>query len=151
MCLRSKKTIIFFDENLRHWDHSDEQKKAVHLVPVASSLVFVVKGGKSKDSAVDGVLTQTVLNPARARKASRSEDNDVYDDDESDASQESAEDENDPMYDDMLRELEVVEEEEEVDRDEESEDDTHLPDQLVECFHINTYTTRGGAADKGPS
>ena len=21
----------------------------------------------------------------------------------------------------------------------------------AECFHINTYTTRGGAADKGPS
>ena len=74
--------------------------------------LFVVKGGKSKDCAVDGVLTQTVLNPARARKASRSQDNDVDDDDESDASQESAEDVNDPMYDDMLRELEVVEEEE---------------------------------------
>ena len=48
------------------------------------------------------------------------------------------------MYDDMLRELEVVEEEEEVDRDEKGEDDTHLPDQLAECFHINTDTTWGG-------
>ena len=112
--------------------------------------LFVMKGGKSKDSVVDGVLTQTVLNPARARKASRSQDNDVYDDDESDASQHSAEDVNDPMYDDMLRELEVVEEEEEVDRDEEGEDDTHLPDQLAECFHINTYTTRGGRQTKVP-
>ena len=34
--------------------------------------------------------------------------------------------------------------------DEEGEDDTHLPDQMAECFHINTYTTRGGG-DKGPS
>ena len=34
-------------------------------------------------------------------------------------------DENGPMYDDMLRELEVVEEE--------NEEDTHLPNQLVEC------------------
>ena len=54
------------------------------------------------------------------------------------------------MYDDMLRELEVVEEEEEVDRDEEGEDDTHLPDQLAECFHIHTYTTRGGRQTKVP-
>ena len=82
--------------------------------------------------------------------ASRSQDNDAYDDDESDASQESAEDVNDPMYDDMLRELEVVEEEEEVDRDEEGEDDTHLLDQLAECFHINTHTTRGGRQTKVP-
>ena len=104
----------------------------------------------SKDSAVDGVLTQTVLNPAHARKASRSLDNDVCDDDKSDASQESAENENDPIYDDMLRQLEVVEEEEEVNRDEEGEDDTHLPDQLAECFHINTYTTRGGRQTKVP-
>ena len=52
------------------------------------------------------------------------------------------------MHDDMLRALEVVEEEEEVVRDEEGEDDTHLPDQLVECFHINTYTTRGGRQTK---
>ena len=94
---------------------------------------------------VDGVLSQTVLHPPRARKASRSQDNDVYDDHESDASQESGEDENDPMYDDMLRELEEAEEEDgEPHRDEEGEDDTHLPDQMAECFHINTYTTRGG-------
>ena len=106
--------------------------------------LFVVKGGKSKDFVVDGILIQTVLNPARARKASRSQDNDVYDDDESDASQELGEDENDAMYDDMLRELEVAEEEEEPDPDEEGEDDTHIPDQMDECFHINTYTTRGG-------
>ena len=46
--------------------------------------------------------------------------------------------------DDMLRELEVAEEEdEERDRIEEGEDETHLPDQMVECFRINTYTTRG--------
>ena len=33
----------------------------------------------------------------------------------------------------------------------EGEDDTHLLDQLAECFYINTYTTRGWAVDKGPS
>ena len=46
--------------------------------------------------------------------------------------------------------MEVVEEEEEVDRDEEGEDDTHLPDELAGCFHINTYTTRGGRQTKVP-
>ena len=50
---------------------------------------------------------------------------------------------------DMLRELEVAEGEEEVDRDEEGEDDTHLPDQLAECFHI-TYTTWRGRETKVP-
>ena len=80
---------------------------------------------------VDGVLCHTVLHPPLARKASRPQDNDVYDDDEFDASQESGEDENDPMYDDMVRDLEEAEEEDgEPDRDEEGEDETHLP---VQC------------------
>ena len=37
-----------------------------------------------------------------------------------------------------------------MDRDEEGEDDTQLLDQLAECFHINTYTTRGGRQTKVP-
>ena len=40
------------------------------------------------------------------------------------------------------------EEGEELDRDEEGEEDTHLPHYIVECFHINTYTTRGGRQTK---
>ena len=55
---------------------------------------FVVKGGKSKDRAI-------VFNTARARKAARPLNDDVFDDEESDASQASEEDEND-MHDDML-------------------------------------------------
>ena len=50
----------------------------------------------------------------------------------------------------MLGELEGVEEEEEFDQDEEGEDDTHLPDQVAECFNINTYATRGGRQTKVP-
>ena len=53
------------------------------------------------------------------------------------------------MYDDMLRELEVAEEEDgEPDRNEEGEDDTHLPGRMAECFHINTYTTRAGGRQR---
>ena len=45
------------------------------------------------------------------------------------------------MYDDMLKEMEVAKEKDgESQRDEKGEDDTHLPDQMAECFHINTYT-----------
>ena len=55
---------------------------------------FVVKGGKRKDRAI-------VFNTARARKAARPLNDDVLDDEESDASQASGEDEND-MHDDMV-------------------------------------------------
>ena len=44
------------------------------------------------------------------------------------ASQASTEDENDPMFHDMHRELQAMEEEgDELDRDEDDEEDTHLP------------------------
>ena len=55
---------------------------------------FVVKGGKSKDRAI-------VFNTTRARKAARPLNDDVFDDEESNASQASGKDEND-MHDDML-------------------------------------------------
>ena len=84
----------------------------------------------SKKTVV-AVLGKTSLHPLPMRQASCTHDNDVNNDDKSDAPKESSEDDNDPMYDDMLRELEVVEEENrKLSRDEEGEDDTPVRDNV---------------------
>ena len=55
------------------------------------------------------------------------------------------------MYDDMLRELEVVEEEEEVDRDEEVRMTLISRISSLNVCPYQHLHHSGGAADKGPS
>ena len=105
--------------------------------------LFQVAGGRSRDTAVGGLLEQQVLQPPRNRKRKR-DDADTEEDAEYSADEEE-EEENDPAWADMMAEM--AEEDDDVVAND-SDDENQLPDDLASCF--KPCTTRSGRTTRPP-